>query len=89
MSDEGTRADSGRGVPARRLAIRLLIAEDVRVLRDTLVALFSLEEDIEVVAAVASGERIAPAAIEHRPDVALLDVGLARRRRPVGRGGTR
>jgi CheY-like chemotaxis protein len=76
MSDEGTRTDSGRGVPARRLAIRLLIAEDVRVLRETLVALFSLEEDIEVVAAVASGERIAPAAIEHRPDVALLDVGL-------------
>lgn len=76
MSDEGTRTDSGREVPGRQLAIRLLIAEDVRVLRETLVALFSLEEDIEVVAAVASGERIAPAAIEHRPDVALLDVGL-------------
>jgi DNA-binding NarL/FixJ family response regulator len=76
MSDEGTRTDSGRGVPARRHAIRLLIAEDVRVLRDTLVALFSMEEDIEVVAAMASGERIAPAATEHRPDVALLDVGL-------------
>lgn len=56
--------------------IRVLVAEDMRVLRETLVALFSLEEDIEVVTQVAVGTSIVPAAIEHRPDVALLDIGL-------------
>ena len=78
MGDEATRPDpcAGGALPARRPAVRLLIAADVRLVRETLVALFSLEEDIDVVGAVASGERIVPAAIEHRPDVALLDIGL-------------
>jgi two-component system response regulator DesR len=56
--------------------IRVLVAEDVRMVRDTLVALLGLEADIEVAAAVASGDQIVPAALEHRPDVALLDIGL-------------
>lgn len=58
------------------LVIRVLIAEDAGVLRDTLAALLGLEAGIEVVAAVASGSQIVPAALEHRPDVALLDIGL-------------
>lgn len=57
-------------------AIRVLIAEDVRVVRDTLVALLSLEPGIEVAAAVATGDQIVPAALEQRPDVAVLDIGL-------------
>ena len=57
-------------------AVRVLVAEDAPVLRDTLVALLGLEPGIEVVAAVASGDQIGPAALEHRPDVALLDIGL-------------
>jgi two-component system response regulator DesR len=57
-------------------AIRVLIAEDVDVVRDTLVALLGLEAGIEVAAAVATGDQIVPAALEHRPDVALLDIGL-------------
>jgi two-component system, NarL family, response regulator DesR len=56
--------------------IRVLVAEDERVVRDTLVALLSLEDDIDVVAAVASGDRIVPAALRHRPDAALLDIDL-------------
>jgi two-component system, NarL family, response regulator DesR len=56
--------------------IRVLVAEDMRILRETLVTLFSLEDDIEVVAQVAAGTGIVPAAIEHRPDVALLDIVL-------------
>jgi two-component system, NarL family, response regulator DesR len=56
--------------------IRVLVAEDMRILRETLVTLFSLEDDIEVVAQVAAGTSIVAAAIEHRPDVALLDIGL-------------
>jgi two-component system response regulator DesR len=59
-----------------RAVIRVLVAEDMRILRETLVTLFSLEEDIEVVAQVATGTGIVPAAIEYRPDVALVDIGL-------------
>ncbi len=56
--------------------IRVLVAEDVGVVRDSLVALLGLEADIEVAVAVASGDLIMPAALKHRPDVALLDIGL-------------
>jgi two-component system response regulator DesR len=56
--------------------IRVLIAEDVRILRDTLVAVLQLEPDLEVVAAAARGDEIVPAALEHRPDVAVLDIEL-------------
>ena len=35
-------------VPGRGSVVRVLVAEDMRILRETLVALLSLEEDIEV-----------------------------------------
>lgn len=56
--------------------IRVLVAEDVRILREALCELLGLESDIVVVAAVESGDRIVPAALEHRPDVAVLDIDL-------------
>jgi two-component system, NarL family, response regulator DesR len=56
--------------------IRVLLAEDMDMIRGALVALLSLEHDIEVVAAVASGDEILPKAIEHRPDVAVIDIDL-------------
>ncbi|RIQ15750.1 response regulator transcription factor [Jiangella rhizosphaerae] len=56
--------------------VRVLVAEDMRILRDTLVALLDLEDDLEVVAEVGSGDEIVPAALEHRPDVAVLDIDL-------------
>jgi two-component system, NarL family, response regulator DesR len=56
--------------------IRVLVAEDMRILRDTLVALLNLEDDIDVVAAVADGRAIVPAALADRPDVALVDIDL-------------
>src|SRR2546423_5411149 len=68
-----------RSVLARRMeasVIRVLIAEDVRILRDTLVAVLALETDIEVVAELASGDRIVPIAVEQRPNVAVLDIDL-------------
>src|ERR1700733_8406664 len=43
--------------------IRVLVAEDMRILRDTLVAVLNLEDDIDVVAQVADGEAIVPAAV--------------------------
>jgi two-component system response regulator DesR len=56
--------------------IRVLVAEDMRILRDTLAAVLSMEDDIDVVAQVADGDAIIPAALAHRPDVALVDIDL-------------
>lgn len=56
--------------------IRVLIAEDMRILRDALVAVLQLEDDIEVVAELESGDQIVPRALELRPDVAVLDIDL-------------
>ncbi|MEV0678937.1 response regulator transcription factor [Actinosynnema sp. NPDC050436] len=56
--------------------IRILLAEDMHMVRGALVALLNLETDIEVVAEVASGDAILPAAQEHRVDVAVIDIDL-------------
>jgi two-component system response regulator DesR len=56
--------------------ISVLVAEDMRILRDALVELLALEDGIEVVAAVAAGDAVLPAALEWRPDVAVIDVVL-------------
>jgi two-component system, NarL family, response regulator DesR len=56
--------------------IRVLVAEDMRILRDTLVAVLGLEADIEVVAQVADGDAIVPAVLAERPDVAVVDIDL-------------
>jgi two-component system, NarL family, response regulator DesR len=56
--------------------IRVLVAEDMRILRDTLVALLGLQEDIEVVAEVTDGPGIVPAVLAGRPDVAVVDIDL-------------
>jgi two-component system, NarL family, response regulator DesR len=56
--------------------IRILIAEDQRMVRGALAALLSFEPDLEVVAQVSSGDEVLPAARAARPDVALLDVEM-------------
>jgi two-component system response regulator DesR len=70
------RCGPGRAAGEHRPLIRVLVAEDVPVVRETLAALLGLEPGIQVAAAVASGDQIVPAALQHRPDVALLDIGL-------------
>ncbi|MCW2919519.1 MAG: response regulator receiver protein [Actinomycetia bacterium] len=56
--------------------IRVLLAEDVRILREALAGLLALEEDIEVVAEVGSGDVIVATAVLTRPDVAVIDIEL-------------
>ncbi|MFC5907083.1 response regulator [Streptacidiphilus monticola] len=58
------------------MTIRLLLADDQDLIRAALGALLDLEPDFEVVASVDRGDRVAAAALEHRPDVALLDVEM-------------
>jgi two-component system response regulator DesR len=56
--------------------IRVLLAEDQGMVRGALAALLSLQHDIEVVAQVERGDQVVPAALEHKPDVALLDIEM-------------
>jgi two-component system, NarL family, response regulator DesR len=56
--------------------IRVLIAEDAHLVRGALVALISLEPDIEVVADVERGDDVLTAAASGHPDVAILDIDL-------------
>lgn len=59
------------------MIIRVLLAEDMHLVRGALVALLGLEEDIEVVAELADGDDIVPTALEVKPDVAVIDIDLA------------
>jgi two-component system, NarL family, response regulator DesR len=56
--------------------LRVLIAEDMHLIRGALVALLSLEDDMEVVAELERGDQIVPTALETRPDVAVVDIDL-------------
>jgi two-component system response regulator DesR len=56
--------------------IRVLIAEDMHMIRGALVALLSLEQDMEVVAELERGDVVVEAALRVRPDVAILDIDL-------------
>jgi DNA-binding NarL/FixJ family response regulator len=55
--------------------LRVVIAEDLALLRDGLIRLLSAY-DFEVVEAVDNGPSLLPALIRHRPDVAVVDVRL-------------
>ena len=56
--------------------IRVMLADDQAMVRGALAALLALEADIEVVAQVGNGDDVLPVALEHRPDVVLMDVDM-------------
>jgi two-component system response regulator DesR len=56
--------------------IRVLIAEDMHMIRGALVALLALEDDMEVVAELERGDGILEAALRTRPDVAVVDIEM-------------
>ena len=56
--------------------IKVLIAEDMHMIRGALVALLRLEPDIEVVAELDRGDTIVETALKARPDVAVVDIDL-------------
>jgi len=55
--------------------VRAVVAEDLALLRDGLIRLLAAH-DIEVVAAVSDGTAVMGALLDHRPDVAVVDVRL-------------
>ena len=66
--------------------IRILLADDQPLIRSGIRALLEAEDDIEVVGEAADGQQAVALAIEHRPDIALVDIQM-----PVldGLGATR
>ncbi|MBA3825645.1 MAG: response regulator transcription factor [Ktedonobacterales bacterium] len=56
--------------------IRVMLAEDQAMVRGALAALLNREGDITIVAEVGRGDEAVAAALQHRPDVALLDIEM-------------
>ncbi|MFD5653619.1 MULTISPECIES: DNA-binding response regulator [unclassified Streptomyces] len=56
--------------------IRILLAEDMNMVRGALVALLGLERDLEVVCELERGDEIVDAALRVRPDIAVIDIDL-------------
>jgi two-component system, NarL family, response regulator DesR len=56
--------------------LRILLAEDVAMVRGALVALIELEPDMKVVAAIERGDYIVSQTLAHHPDVAIIDIDL-------------
>lgn len=73
-----TRSDIGTEGKASEQAVRLLVVEDHRVVRDGLIALLSLVEDIAVVAEAGDGIEAIEQFRRHSPDITLVDLRLPR-----------
>lgn len=56
--------------------IRILIADDERLIRDAVASLLDLEDDLEVVSTASSGLEALVEARRTRPDIALLDLQM-------------
>jgi DNA-binding NarL/FixJ family response regulator len=56
--------------------VRILLVEDNEVFREALELLLGMRPDVQIVAAVGDGGAAVSAAIEHRPDVVLMDYRL-------------
>lgn len=58
------------------MTIRVLVADDQHLVRGALVALLSLEDDLEVVAQTGRGDEVAALVAANGVDVALLDIEM-------------
>jgi DNA-binding NarL/FixJ family response regulator len=58
------------------MKIRVLIAEDQRLLRQCFQEVLDLDDEIDVVGAAADGEEAVVLAEKHKPDVVLMDVAM-------------
>jgi len=60
----------------KSVKIRVLLADDQRLMRDGLCTLLELEDDLEVVGEAENGRAAVDMAIDLRPDVILMDVRM-------------
>nr|WP_094791567.1 response regulator transcription factor [Streptomyces kasugaensis] len=56
--------------------IRVIIAEDMDMIRAGLVLLLEREPDIKVVSSASTGSNVIPVVLEYSPDVAVIDVDV-------------
>lgn len=56
--------------------LRVVLADDQAVVRDGLAMLLAAADDLEVVATAADGTRAVEVVLDHRPDVALVDLRM-------------
>ena len=59
-----------------RAVIRVLLADDQALIRSGIRSLLEAEDDIEVVAEAPDGQQAVALAVEHRPDIALIDIQM-------------
>jgi len=59
-------------------AVRVVLADDQRLVRESLATLLGLLHGIELVATACDGEEACAAVAEHRPDVVLMDLRMPR-----------
>lgn len=62
-------------MPAEK-KIRLLLADDQRLVRDGIASLLGLDEEIEVVGTAENGQEAAEMALALKPDICLLDIRM-------------
>ncbi|HLT62772.1 MAG TPA: response regulator transcription factor [Microlunatus sp.] len=56
--------------------IKVLLADDEELIRDAVATLLELESDLSVVARAGTGRQAVRAALDHRPDVAVVDLDM-------------
>ena len=61
-----------------RRAVRVVVADDQRVVREGLVTVLEILADVEVVGAAATGEEAVALVERHRPQVVLMDLRMPR-----------
>ncbi len=59
------------------MAIRVLLADDHKILREGLKAILDMSGDIEVVDEASNGKDALSKAVKHRPDIVLMDLNMA------------
>lgn len=69
--------------------IRLVIADDHPIVRAGLIALFSLEDDLDVIAEAASPDEAVAAVQQESPDIVLMDLQFGARATTTGADATR
>jgi DNA-binding NarL/FixJ family response regulator len=61
-----------------REPVRVVLADDQRLVRESLGTLLNLLDDVELLATAADGEEAVALAEQHRPDVVLMDLRMPR-----------
>lgn len=58
--------------------IRVMIADDHALVRESIKAILSNEEDMEIVAVAEDGKQAIELSVAHRPDVVVMDISMPR-----------